>query len=78
MEVDFLIEQGTNIEQMIQVVYDLEDEKTITRETDAIVKCARKFKIKKATILTKNVSKTEEIDGITISFIPLLNWLLEK
>ncbi len=77
-EVDFLIKQGTNIEQMIQVVYDLEHEKTITREIDAIVKCARKFKIKKATILTKNVSKTEEIDGITISFIPLLNWLLEK
>lgn len=77
-EVDFLIKQGTNIEQIIQVVYDLEDEKTITRETDAIVKCAEEFKMRTAIILTKNVSRTEEINGINIRFVPLIDWLLKK
>ena len=77
-EVDFLIKQGTDIEQIIQVVYDLRDEKTATRETDAIVKCAEEFKMKTATILTKDVSKTEEVNGVKIEYIPLMDWLLEN
>ena len=77
-EVDFLIKQGTHIEQIIQVVYDLEDEKTMARETDAIVKCAKEFKMKTAIILTKNVSKTQEINGISIRFVPLIDWLLKN
>ncbi|MEW6529103.1 MAG: ATP-binding protein [Candidatus Micrarchaeota archaeon] len=77
-EVDFLIKQGTNINQLTQVVYDLCDEKTLVREKNAILKCAKEFKVKKAIIFTKDVSQTETIDGITISFVPLIDWLLTK
>lgn len=76
-EIDFLIKQGTNVEQIIQVVYELEDEKTVTREIDAIVRCAKEFKMKYAIILTKNVTKTEKINGINIEFVPLNNWLMK-
>lgn len=75
-EVDFLVKQGTDIIDLIQVVYDLEDEKTRNRETEAIVDCALEFKTKNVTILTKDVEKTETNNGVKISFIPLTTWLL--
>lgn len=76
LQVDFVVKQGTNVSEIIQVVYDLDDEKTKKRETNALVACAKELKPAKTTILTKNLKQTKTIDDFKIQFIPLMDWLL--
>jgi len=76
IEADFIIREGLKIKEIIQVVYELNDEKTKDREIKGLVSCAKELKIKKGTIITKDYETTETIDEIKIEFIPLWKWLL--
>lgn len=76
LETDFVIKQGTNVSEVIQVTYGLENEKTRKREIKGLVACFKELKAKRATILTKDVSETKKIDGVKIKFVPLMDWLL--
>lgn len=75
LEVDFVIKQGTNIKELIQVCYDISDEKTRSREIDSTVACAKEFDKDEAIIITKDETGEKKVDGIKIRFIPLLQWL---
>ena len=77
LETDFVIKRGTDTKEIIQVVYELEDEKTWKRETSAIVECAKELKPAKITILTKDRAGTKTIDGVKIRLVPLIEWLLK-
>jgi len=77
LETDFIIKQGSNIKEIIQVVYDLEKNDTRKRETNGIVECAKEFNIHKGTIITNTVTETQTIQNIKITFIPLIQWLLQ-
>ena len=76
LEVDFVVKQGTNIKEIIQVSYDLDDEKTRTREIGSAIACAKEFESKKAIIITKDEKRELIQDDIKIKIIPLLDWFL--
>lgn len=77
MEVDFVVKRGTDVSEVIQVVYSLDDKGTRERELRGIVECARELKPAKALVLTKDFSETRSVEGIKIRFVPLMDWLLE-
>jgi len=78
LETDFIIKQGNNASQAIQVVYDMDDEKTHKREENALVKCAQELKPEKLIILTKDKAETITRDKEKIRLTPLMDWLMEK
>jgi predicted AAA+ superfamily ATPase len=75
-EVDFIVKQGANIKDIIQVCYDLTKEKTRARELNSAVLCAKEFGKKSALIITQNEKGSHKLDGITVKLVPLMDWLL--
>ena len=70
-EVDFVLRQGTHIERLVQVCYDLSSPKTEKREVDAIVECAGELKCDNLTIVTYDDERTIEKDGYRINIVPI-------
>jgi len=64
------------IKELIQVCWNIEDEKTRKREIRALLKAMDEFKIKQALVITENYDGSEEIDKKKIFFIPLWHWLI--
>jgi len=75
-EVDFLIKKGLNIEEAIQVSYNLNDKKTLNREIESLLIAKDEFKIKHLSIITEDEEMEKEIEGVKIKIIPLWKWLL--
>lgn len=78
LETDFVVKQGTTIHNIIQVVYDVENEETMKREISGLVKCAEELGIKQGLILTSTTHELKTINGIRIKFIPLSQWILNE
>ncbi len=76
LEVDFIVKQGTNVNEAIQVVYEF-NEQTKKREVNALLECVKELKPAKLMVLTKNLAETKTIQGVKIKFVPLMDWLLE-
>lgn len=74
-EVDFYIPEK---QQLIQVSYTLQDDKTREREMKSLKKVMEQVKISKGIVITYD-DKEEIISdkGIEISVIPLLKWIIE-
>jgi len=77
-EVDFIVRSGQTIKKIIQVVYDLKEEKTKEREIKGIVECAKELKLNEGLVITKDYEAIEKRDAIKIKFIPLWKWLLSQ
>jgi uncharacterized protein len=77
-EIDFLIKEKNKITQAIQVCYDLNNKETHKRETTALLSALQKFKLKKGTIITNNMEKTEKHEKKTITYTPLWKWLIQN
>ncbi len=74
-ECDFVIREGLKVGDLIQVVYESEEEKTKQKEIKGIIECAKAFNIKNGLIITKSCEAEEKFHGIKIRFIPLWKWL---
>ena len=66
------------IESVIQVCWNIEDEKTKKREIDALVLALKKFKLNEGLVITEDYEGEEEINGLKIKFMPLWKWLLNE
>lgn len=81
-EVDFVIKQGTKVTQLIQICYNLDNEKTNNREIRALLKASAELNCENLLIITENKEEktTTEWFGLKgqIKFIPLWKWLLEN
>ena len=77
-EVDFIVSNNKTVNNLIQVTYADTLVDIPERETKAIVKAAKFFNQSSGTIVTWDVEKSQTIGGITISYIPLLQWLTNK
>ena len=81
-EVDFVMGQGSEVKKLIQVVYELDDQKTKEREIKALVEAAGEFSLdgKKGELLiiTKDYETQEEIEGKKITYKKLWKWLIEE
>lgn len=77
-EVDFLVRDGVQPKTLIQVCYQVDSAKTMTREMDALIEAAEETGCKDLQVVTYNHSTTETQAGFKIQFIPAWRFLLEK
>ena len=75
-EVDFLIKKGLNIEEAIQVSYNLNYKKTLDREIESLLIAKDEFKIEHLSIITEDEEAEKRIGNVKIKIIPLWKWLL--
>lgn len=76
-EVDFILKNGTKIIELIQVCYNLSSFETEEREIKALLEACSELAVSQLTVVTWDTKKDVERNGITISFKPLVEWLLE-
>lgn len=77
-EVDFVLKQGHVVTELIQVCYESINSDVEQRETRALFEASDELKVKKLTVLTWDEKREVKKDGMTVHFIPLWEWLLEK
>lgn len=77
-EVDFVIKEGLNISQGIQVCWDLTQPTTKDREVKNLIKSQRELNLPETLVITGDYEGKEKIAGIIIKFIPLWKWLSEN
>ena len=75
-QVDFVIAKDGNVQELIQVSYDISSEKTRNREMRGLKNAAKKLKCNRLTLVTFEAQETIEEDGYTINIIPATKWLL--
>jgi len=77
-EVDFLIKEGLNIKQLIQVTYASSKDEIERREIKSLLKAYELFKENnpELIVITWDYEDTLRIDNKEIKFIPLWKWLL--
>jgi len=75
-EVDFLIKKDLKVTELIQVCWDIDNEKTKARELRSLLKAMREFKINKAQVVTGDFEGNENYEDLIIEYVPLWKWLL--
>ena len=73
-EVDFVLRNGTHINQLVQVCYDMSSPKTENREIDSLTECAAELNCSNLVIVTNNEERTIEKDGYRIDVVPVSKW----
>ena len=73
-EVDFVLRDGTRIERLVQVCYDMSSPKTQKRETDSLVECAEELNCRNLVIVTNAEKRTIEKDGYKIDVVPVFDF----
>jgi len=74
--VDFVIKECEKVRSLIQVCWDVSEEKTKKREISALLKGMEAFNLSEGIILTENYQSIESIEGKRIKYVPLWRWLL--
>lgn len=78
-ECDFIVRQGMETTQAIQVCSELYDPETKQREMSGLIEAMHRFSLSEGLIITENEEKTEilEVKGTkyTVSVIPIWKWL---
>ena len=75
VEVDFYIPSE---ETGVQVCYSLNDEQTLRREADALVKLKKAFGLKQMLIISRNDERTMQYSDEVIKVMPVWKWLLNQ
>ena len=73
-EVDFVTRQGTHINQLIQVCYDMTSPKTEKREVSSLIECAGELKCNNLLIITNNEEREIHTDGYNIKVTPFIKY----
>jgi len=76
-EIDFVLKNGYQVVELIQVCYDITDPNVEQREVKALVEAGKELNVTGLIVLTWNEKRIVEKDGLTIQFKPLWEWLLE-
>ncbi|MCX6715641.1 MAG: hypothetical protein NT077_01330, partial [Candidatus Taylorbacteria bacterium] len=66
------------VTELIQVCYESINSDVEQRETRALFEASDELKVKKLTVLTWDEKREVNKDGMTVQFVPLWEWLLEK
>lgn len=75
-EVDFVVCNQDVAVELIQVAYDIENEKTFKRETAALVSAASSLHCDRLTLIAFTTSRVVELCGKSIHIISAIEWLL--
>lgn len=76
-EVDFVVKEGLNIKKLIQVCWNLDNEKTKKREISALLKAMEELKFNQGLIITEDYEAEELLKDKKIIYMPLWKWLVE-
>lgn len=76
-ECDFIIRQGNQIVEAIQVTTHLSDPKVRKRELDGLLEAMKTYKLDCGLILTENEEEMIEIEDYKIRVTPIWKWLLD-
>ncbi len=77
-EVDFVIKGRLDVTSLIQVCWNMRDEKTKNRELRSLQKAMKELKVDKAAIITEDEEGEEKLNGFTVKTVPLWKWLLAE
>lgn len=77
-EADFLVTQGRTVEKIIQVSYDISNEKTLKREIKGLLLASRKTGCNNLFLITDHEEGEMEKDGKRVRIVPAYAWLLEE
>ena len=77
-ECDFVISQGHNISQAIQVTAHMNNEKTRNREIRGLIEAMDNYKLKTGIILTEDEDEVLQIEKNKIIITPVWKYLLEE
>ena len=75
-ECDFVVKEGTQIKEAIQVSYEM-NQKTETREIEGLINAIKTYNLKEGIIITRDQEETRIVEGYKIKIIPIAKWLLE-
>lgn len=75
-ECDFILKKGEKVVDAIQVCWKI-DETNKEREVRGLLASMKKFNLKKGKIVNLDHKNVEKIDGLTVEYIPLLEFLLK-
>ncbi|MBI4645577.1 MAG: hypothetical protein HY738_03020 [Bacteroidia bacterium] len=75
-EIDFVLRENHLTSALIQVSYDVGNTKTKTRETIALIEAGKELNCSNLMILTFNYKNSEVIEGKTINYFPVWEWML--
>lgn len=74
-EVDFVVKDGMEIKELIQVSYDVGDPYTRKRELSGLYRASNDLGCGNLTIVTENEEGVEEYRGKEIRIIPMWKWI---
>jgi len=77
-EVDFVIKDGLEASQLIQVCFDVSDSETRSREVRGLVEGLNYFNLQNGTIITSDFFHEEIVEEKVLRYVPLWYWLLEN
>jgi predicted AAA+ superfamily ATPase len=75
-EVDFVIKNGAEVTELIQVCYESISVDVEQRETKALLEACGELKAKKLIVLTWDEKREFKKDDVVINFVPLWEWLM--
>ena len=75
-EVDFVIKEGLEIRQLLQVTYANERDEIEEREIKGLIKASELLGCKDLVCITWDFEGEERVEGRKIKFLPLWKWLL--
>ncbi len=79
-EVDFVLKEGLEVKQLIQVCYNMENHSTKQREIRSLIKAGEKLRCKNLRVITWDYEAEEKVKWRgreeMIKFVPLWKWLL--
>ena len=76
-EVDFVQKTGQQVQVLLQVSWDVRDDKTRKREERSLYRACGELGVANNMILTEDTDETVERDGVEIIYYPLWKWLLD-
>ena len=76
-EVDFVLTDGMEVKQLIQVCYDIDDILTKERELKSLVKASKELGCNDLLVITWDYEDKQQFKDKNIRFMPLWKWLLE-
>ena len=77
-EIDFVLRKGHQIEQLVQVCYDINQPKTLKRELDALAEASMELNCQNLLLLTWDKEEQIPVNDLTIHLIPTYKWLIHS
>jgi len=75
-ECDFILQEGSQIVEALQVTYEMSDEKTSKREMKGLLSACKKLNLTRGQIITYESEDEIIEDGVSITLIPFYKWVL--